>query len=204
MYPFSGRLHLDHFFTKFSPSSFDEYYEYRVSYTTWPFVTHFVGLPRYIFSIKYYRHNAFRTPHYTRNTSYRFLCSPFDEYYEHNAFRSRHARNTLTCDFIRSSYRQMPIHTMLFDIITCMFYFTCSFFNVCLPTKYHYCNRFLPCYISNTHHKNLHGHLSVNTSRIVLSTHHTCYTLPIKFSCLSLNKCHKCFAFDTLHSQHTS
>jgi len=77
-------------------------------------------------------------------------------------------------------------------------------FNVCLSTKYHHCNRFLPCFISNTHHKNLHGHLSVNTSRTVLSTHHTCCTLPIKFSCLSLNKCHKCFAFDTLHSQHTS
>jgi len=151
-------------------------------------------------SIKYYRHNAFRTPHYTRNTSYEFLCSPFDEYYEHNAFRSCHARNTPLCDSIRSSYRQMPIHMMLFDAITCMFYLTYWFFNVCLSTKYHYCNRFSPCFISNTHHKNLHGHLSVNTSHTVLSTHHTCCTLPIKFSCLSLNKCHKCFAFDTSHS----
>jgi len=97
-----------------------------------------------------------------------------------------------------------PMHMMLFDTITCMFYLTYWFFNVCLSTKYHYCNRFLPCFISNTHHNNLHGHLSVNTSHTVLSTHHTCCTLPIKFSCLSLNKCHKCFAFDTLHSQHTS
>jgi len=146
----------------------------------------------------------FELPHYTRNTSYGFLCSPFDEYSEHNAFRSRHARNTPTCDSIRSSYRQMSMHTMLFDTTACILSITRWFFNVCLSTKYHSRNRFLPCYISNTHHKNLHGHLSVNTSRTVLSTHHTCYTLPIKFSCLSLNKCYKCFAFDTLHSQHTS
>jgi hypothetical protein len=78
-------------------------------------------------SIKYYQHNAFRTPHYTRNTSYGFLCSPFDEYYEHNSFRSCHARNTPTCDSIRSFYRQMLMHTMVFDFIACTLYFTCLF-----------------------------------------------------------------------------